>query len=610
MNLFLAGIGRAAVDPEPARRALVELLAEFPFLDPSAIRTWRSPAGRTAAVSVAHAEEVTGGADYARFAPDRALMFAGRPVRWTGSAAADGTGPLDPSSYADPAADWADELDGRFTVLCADDGSLTLVTDPLGAYPMFELRSAGATWFSNNPEVLQRIGGEDAIDEEALAGVLGGGWSLGGHPVWRSVRRVDRGVVLRLAPDGTRERRELLPLNGIIDHVGGPLDVAGAAERLVALTGALACWPGRPDAVPVTGGRDSRVVLAAAIAAGFPFEACTGGAPTDPDVVIGARLCELSGLEHHRLGADPHGDRFSRLQRAARLTFLASGGTATLQDAAGYPLGPRPGPLPIWHSGQGGEIARGYFGVGGSATSERLYARFVGRRPGRTEIVSSDAAAVLRRRIDGFVSEMRDHGADTEDVPDLFYLLERMACWAAPSHGMVELIRDTTSPLWSARMLPYLLALPARERALEAFHHRVLQHLAPELVGEPFQDGSGWPADQSALGRRIARARVLGGKVRAEAVRRVAGRRRRSPSSSTPVSARPTAAVDAVPPAPDPFEPILAAVREAAHGLPAHPAWAVLDRPRVQRLLSSHSVELDEMSRMYIWRLASAFLGM
>ena len=271
------------------------------------------------------------------------MMFAGRPVRWTSTGSVDGRAPLDPSRYAAPADTWARGLDGRFTVLCAGDDGLTLVTDPLGAYPVFVLAATGVTWFSNNAEVLRRLDGDRAIDEVALAGVLGGGWWLGGHPVWRSVRRVERGVLRRVSADGEVERYELLPLAQIVAGIGGELDVPDAAMTLVALTAGLAQWPGRPDAVPVTGGRDSRVVLAAALAAGFPFEACTGGGPTDPDVLIGGRLCALSGLEHHRLGADPHGDRFSQVRRAARITALASGGTATLQDAAGYPSGHGPG---------------------------------------------------------------------------------------------------------------------------------------------------------------------------------------------------------------------------------------------------------------------------
>ena len=43
-------------------------------------------------------------------------------------------------------------------------------------------------------------------------------------------------------------------------------------------------------------------------------------------------------------------------------------------------------------------------------------------------------------------------------------------------------------------------------------------------------------------------------------------------------------------------------------GQPHHPAWAVLDRPRVERLLDAAPTALDVMNRYYVWRLASVFL--
>ena len=48
----------------------------------------------------------------------------------------------------------------------------------------------------------------------------------------------------------------------------GTFEPERAAELLTAATGALADWPGRPNVVQLSGGRDSRVVLAAALAAG------------------------------------------------------------------------------------------------------------------------------------------------------------------------------------------------------------------------------------------------------------------------------------------------------------------------------------------------------
>jgi hypothetical protein len=50
-------------------------------------------------------------------------------------------------------------------------------------------------------------------------------------------------------------------------------------------------------------------------------------------------------------------------------------------------------------------------------------------------------------------------------------------------------------------------------------------------------------------------------------------------------------------------------VAEAALSQPHHVAWSVLDRPRVEQILTSPGAALDEMTRYYVWRLASAFLG-
>jgi hypothetical protein len=606
VNLFIAGHRSGPVDVEAARRALGELLAELPFLDAAAIQTWTAPSGRVAIATVSHDSSETGNVRYSSLRERRAALFAGRPVRWRADGTADGQGALDPDGYHEPAERWAEELDGRCTVVRADDDTLEIYVDPLGAYPLFETSADGVRWFGNNATALALLSGDESLDEDALASLLAGGWSLGGQPVWRAVRRLPRGVVLSVSHDGER-RRELLPLERIAALPGAGLNPKKAGEELTELTGALARWPGRPDVVPLTGGRDSRVIFAAALRAGFRFDALTGGAPSDPDVQVAARLAARVGMPHGLLQADPHGDRQSRLTAMARLTALLSGGTATLADAAGFPLGPRGGALPLWHSGQGGEIARSYYGVGDANVAERLYARFTARRPGRIDLLSAEAAHSVAERIGGFVRELSDAGAPAADIPDLFYLLERMACWAASTHGVVEAVRDTTSPLWSQRMLGHLLGLPARERALERFHLLLLREMAPELVDEPFVDGSSWPSRQSALRRRVERARTLAVKAKAELGRRQAARRRaaRAPARGASSSGSGTHPH----PVADPFDAVVSAVREATLSQPGHVAWSALDRAAVERLLARPAVALDEMSRYYVWRLASVFMS-
>ena len=374
----------------------------------------------------------------------------------------------------------------------------------------------------------------------------------------------------------------------MVPLLGAGLDVDAAATDLVDVTRRLADWPGRPSVVPVTAGRDSRLILAAALRADVDFTTNTGGTPGEPDVDVGRALARIAGVDHELIADDPHGGLYSHWRRAAELLTLTAGGTASLADAVGFPFGPRPGPLPLWHSGQGGEIGRGYYtGTGGDADS--VYRAFVMRRPHRRELLSDEGERIVRAQIEQWVESVTAAGAEPEDVPDLFYLLQRMGRWAGPTHGAVEYVRDTTSPLWHRRMLPHLLGLDPAQRAREEFHLRVLDRLAPELAAAP-----GWPQPQSELRRRIGRARSLSRKVVAELRRRAAAKGSTAPGSTAPGSD-------------DPFAAVHAEIRDVVLSQPDHPAWDVLHKARTEAVLTRDTAALDEVSRYQVWRLATVF---
>jgi hypothetical protein len=486
LNLFAVGA------PDGLRR----VAAQLPFFPGQSVQT----AGPAA--WIAHSDE------YVHVGDDGAIaMFSGRPITW-------GAGnPLDARFWLDP-----HDLDGRYAGVRIIGGEVTVFADALGAYPIYR-RGDGAV--SNNAFVLRE---SSSMRVDVLASLLGGGWSLSGDPVWEGVERIPP------------ERP---------DPASDSFDAERAASILVDTVRALANWPGRPSVVPITAGRDSRLVLAAALAAGIDFETTTGGEPDHPDVEIGQQLARVAGVPWKPIEHDPHGSVESDWRRAAELLWLTSSGTASLADAAGFPHGPRPGPLPLWHSGQGGEIARSYYG------SDHLYQRFVGRRPGRAEILNEQGERLVRGQIDAFAAE---HGP--ADLPDLFYLHRRMGTWAGPTHGAVEFVRDTTSPLWSRRLLPDLWAGRGR------FHDEVLERLAPQLKQVPYE-----------------RTPSLPRKVVAAVKRRIGGD--------------------------DAFARILPEIREAVLAQPQHVAWEVLDRGRVEQLLAS--APPDTMSRYYVWRLATVF---
>jgi hypothetical protein len=224
-----------------------------------------------------------------------------------------------------------------------------------------------------------------------------------------------------------------------------------------------------------------------------------------------------------------------------------------------------------------------------------MYGAFTGRRPGREAPLNPTGARLVREHLHDWVEHQLDAGAAPADVPDLFYLEQRMARWAGPSHGCVEPVKDTTSALWSHRLLAHELGASTAERGRELFALRVLERLAPELVEVPFADGRPWPARQSGVARRAHGARVLTGKAAAELTRRA---RARSGPRDAPGAGEPA----------DPFGRVHELVRDRVLGQPDHPAWAVLDRPRVERLLGTAPRALDVMSRYYVWRLATVFL--
>ena len=543
MNLFVVGwSAERPVDVAAARRALAQLLERLPFFPDSRAQEWTSPLGRSGAVWIAHPPQLTGGVEYSDITPERIALWSGHRA-------------------------------GRFAEVTATEEGLHVDQDPMGSYPIYR----AGDWVSNNPALLARLTGSEGIDPAVAASLLAGGWSLSGDPVWPGVKRIPFELL------GRAEE--------VVGVIGRGLDAPAAATDLVETTRTQMNWPGRPSVVPVTAGRDSRLALAAAMKTGIAFEANTGGRPGEPDVDVGRRLAQIAGVPHSLIADDPHGSLHGHWRRAAELLELTEGGTASLADAVGFPHGPRPGPLPLWHSGQGGEIARAYYArVKGSSQeqlTESLYSAFAMRAPGRREPLNADGEALVRDQIAAWVGDMLQAGAHPRDVPDLFYLYKRMGTWAGPTHGAVEYVRDTTSPLWHERMLPHLLALPVEDRAAERFHYEVLKELSPELADAP-----GWFAPTTSLQRRAKRARYVARRVVDEAKRRATARKRGAPLPSKPAP-------------PDPFDAVRVELTPTVLENHESPAWAVLDRPRVEALLDKPNP--DEVTRYYLWRLATLF---
>jgi hypothetical protein len=600
MNLFLLGWSPSGtVDADRAEGSFARILEELPFLDSGCSQSWRAPTGRLVACSASHRATRAGGVRCAHFDVNRFAMYSGRPFVWTGEFAADGRATLDPRFYLEPPEAWSDALDGRCVVARYDDESSTLdlFTDQLGGGHLYAAKDTATQWFSNNAELLRRIIGARNPVPLALASLVACGWSLGGQPVWQDIRRLSRGTVYRFRPE--RETcRELLPTSAIETFFDRGFEAESAARVLVAAVRALAEWPGRPSVVPLTGGRDSRLVFAAALQANVDFEPrIIAGNDETPDARTARILCTTEGRELEVA----HPRHIATIEDAVDALRLCAPGTLTLDLAwnalnrpkdTGVPTGQGDSPLALVHSGHGGELARAYYGLGdqSAAAVEKGLFRHITHVWPRPPI-SKEGQQSIREYIARWVHDQVDAGVAPQHLPDLFYLLERMSNWVGGSHGFDEYMVDITSPLWSPRLLPHEFGLPPSARSRELFHFHVLGALRPELTRVPFAGSNPpWPTfggTRTASGRRVRHVRRLATRVGNETRRRYEYRRgRRTDARLTEAAA---IARQRVP--------------EASHAV-----WQVIDRKRALAILARDPMALDIRSQRTIWRLATAFL--
>ncbi len=610
MNLFLIGWSLSAqspIDLVEAESALVGLAHELPFFDERNVRAWRAPSGRLAVACVGHESTETGDVPYVQFEADRFALFSGRPFVWTGEFEADGRMTLDPRFFLGDPDTWNEVLDGRCVAARYDDATSTLdlYTDPLGSYQVYATERNGTAWLSASAELLRRLIGTRRMRPLVVASLVACGWSFGGAPLWEGVRRLPAGAH-RFRPDAPAIHRELWAAGSIGQLADDGLDAQAAARTLVTAVRALADWPGRPTHLSLTGGRDSRLVFAAALRAGIEFEPriIVGSAdePETPDVRTARFVAKSVGRTLRVVSSDPA----ASLDDAARLLRLTAPGTLQLDiawaalnrpDQAWWCERAANPALPLLMSGQGGEIARRWFDVGlpgdQAEAARRLY-RYctpIWPRPA----VSREGTRLLQGYVRDIVRGHSEAGVPLVELGESFYLLEKMANWVGPSLSLSEYVSDLTTPLWSRRLIPYELGLPARDRARELFHFHVLDVLEPELTRLSFSASNpDWP---TFVRERPARPRKS--RKAAKLMRRELGRRYQRLAYRRPAMLGERMLGDAA-----------ACALERAVGHPeTDDIWRVLDRRRTLRLLRRDPRDLDVRSRRTAWRVATILLS-
>ena len=252
----------------------------------------------------------------------------------------------------------ASGLEGFFVIVFCDARSreVFVVTDLMGGRHCFMRVLRGCVALSTSSLLLAALG-DATPDALACEEFLRTGAIYEERTLFREVKKLEPATVYRFADGALAEAIRYWRMSDLDPEAfDGEEAAQRLGERLICVADRIAATYRRP-VCDLTGGYNSRLVVAAFLNAGVEFETAVVGHDTDPDVIISRGLSKLIGAPNSRL-KPAEALRLRRLEEALRLTD----GECDLVHYARVQA-PRDGlsaRFDVSVSGSCGEIARDY----------------------------------------------------------------------------------------------------------------------------------------------------------------------------------------------------------------------------------------------------------
>ena len=564
MQLFAVAYRFPAAGEDDVVRALERAAGAFDDLTGATVESGVSDTGRLAYAAIAHPPDRAAPRTYLARADGSVLFYDGLPLPRAGELASH-----DARALMERWGTLSDELEGVFSVVRLDLRAerVECLLDVLGMAKVFLARRGEGFVLSNSVDAIQLLTGESTPDPVGVSSMLGFGWAAGGRSLLDGVRLLEGGHLHDLTA-GTKTRI-LTPESVAPRNNDSSLTAADVAESLTTTAGAAPRF--RPLTCGLTAGRDTRVLVAIALAAGLDADYYTSGHEPDTDVVIARDLAAAFGLRHELITPQVPDDWF-----AATSAFSSqSDGLASLwivSDWIEHQGKSAPVGLKLW--GPGGEVGRaGNIGLSipfGATTPALRSSVGVQRWILRRKIadfgglVTREATEATRAYLDRFIDDRLAEGWRAREVSEAYSGFERVRYWASAGVRRASASTDLWSPFVSRDFIEYCWSLTPEERTVEAPHWRILSALDSRLRDHRFEYP--WRAQRPRL------APLLVGRDVARVAARRALRRRPPPDPSPPFGL-------------EWGEAGLPQLRELVGSLEGADVWQFVDRDRLQRLL-------------------------
>jgi hypothetical protein len=383
-------------------------------------------------------------------------------------------------------------------VLDSDPERLVILNDFLATARLYELRTTSGWVWSNRLAALPLFTGiQPELDPEGWAIHAAAGWFLGRSTPLRGASKVRPGLAITVegAASGAivrhhetgAVRRLVAPRRASLDEQAGD-----AAVQSVALARSIGrVWDVAP-AINLSGGRDSRISAAGAIAAGLESRFRT--MDIEPGEVAAARqLLEAApgALELAVLEMESGTPDDSLAERIAAI-HLVHDGLANPMGGQGTLELPQRGFVAPLVTGHGGELAHGFYYDAARlrrelrpGTRRRLVRRLERSGRQRHNSAREDAYALYLAEVKRTLDEGRAHGVRGPSLLDYYYLAERL-----PHRAGLGSRNDRYSACVTPGFVRGSFDLSPRQRTRTALHRAVLSELMPAWNAIAFFRGS------------------------------------------------------------------------------------------------------------------------
>jgi hypothetical protein len=375
-------------------------------------------------------------------------------------------------------------LGGSFAIVEADDERIIAWTSAHRMEPLYFAEGRNLTVLSTSARIAHAITSNRTpiAPEEALLGLSGPGFMISDQTTFPGVRALPgdsetildgRGLATSKLPGPPVD--EQTPLPEVVDAVS--TELLSAAEFHAERGHATRCH--------ITGGKDSRLVLAALSRVGAVPTAVTAGFPEHPDALVGRRVAATLGMPHElwspkldtraeSLHVDPRSRAYKTLIAAeSMLTSYEALNPQGDRYRRGTPMG-----------GYGGELLRGGFGY-------RLNRMDVAPALRRIDLVGLPHAKLLSNEGQDLAVKVlgpwRNRASDSPEraLAD-FYLVLRAGRWRAVSQNAESISHPTFSLLADNQVVRLAMATSQGHTWDERLAFMVLENLAPGLAKIPF----------------------------------------------------------------------------------------------------------------------------